>query len=183
MNIVLDIDGTLIEASVASRKAEAVIYRPFYQEFIDFCFDSPDISGVSIWTAGSKGWVDEVFTEEEQTRFDFVYTGLNCSLERICGGGLWNVDWRTTKPLAKIYKSEKNKLLGYKYTKHNTIIIDDTATTFQQNYGNAVLIRRYKGGETDRELKKLMSFLPTIVEEIKSIGSVRYMEKREWDAL
>jgi RNA polymerase II subunit A small phosphatase-like protein len=56
------------------------------------------------------------------------------------------------------------------------LIVDDTPAKLAFNYGNAVYIKPFLGSPADRELLKLMQYLPAL----KALPDVRMVEKRGW---
>ena len=182
MNIILDMDGTLIDDSCNP--------RPYVHEFFIYCFRK--FQTVSIWTAASREWYDEVYNvlfEEILTGcsyflgfrcdFHFVYTGERCVKS-------YSVDpdeyygirppIRIIKPLRKIWKAKK---LYPCFTEDNTIIIDDNISTFSENYGNALHIPEYIGGQ-DIHMLSLIQYLDLLYDDFIKYKTVRNIEKRGW---
>jgi len=57
IHIILDMDSTLID-----RDDDDIIYgRPYLKLFLDYCFKT--FASVSIWTAASREWYDEVYNK------------------------------------------------------------------------------------------------------------------------
>lgn len=135
MNIIFDIDGTLIDAD------GRLMPRPHLEELFDYVFQTAHT--VSIWTAAGREWYDLV---HKGYKFRLVFTGERCVIKWRDPFGM---DIRQAiKPLRKIWHC---KTKYTEFTKHNTIIIDDTPHTYVRNYGNAVPIRSYTNN--DNELK------------------------------
>jgi len=79
----------------------------------------------------------------------------SCCIKRYYNLGNVSV---TTKPLKKIWKTHKD------YNRSNTIIVDDTPTTYANNYGNALPIAKYNGSNDDNELILLLDKLKSRLE-------------------
>ena len=97
MNLILDMDGTLIDSYFSFVTGKMVIIpRPHLKEFLEFVFDN--FSNVSIWTNGVKEWYEEVYSTLLITfipngkSFHFVKTRENL------------FDTNIVKPLSDIYK-------------------------------------------------------------------------------
>lgn len=106
MNIVLDIDGTLIEETPSSMKESRINHRPHLHTFLAFCFDNFDT--VSIWTAASEEWANEVISSFGlDKKFAYVYTGKNTTTEQkiVCSDECRPYFGRSkVKPLKKLWK-------------------------------------------------------------------------------
>jgi hypothetical protein len=176
MHIILDVDGTLVDGDGYN-----VWPRSHLKEFIAFCFDYFD--SVSIWTAASSDWYHLVYQKvlkdmiPEGKTFLFVFTGNRCvnvtDYDAIESGEFYP---RTIaiKPLIKVW--HKYKTLN----RNNTLILDDTRTTYERNYGNAIPISTFvHGDETyDSELSKLIKWIKE--EKFNQMLTVRKKEKRFW---
>ncbi len=64
-------------------------------------------------------------------------------------------------------------------TQDNLLIVDDTPSTYSENYGNAIPIEPFVADNYlgDKELMKLIFFMKDLKKETKS---VRKIEKRFW---
>jgi len=175
MNLVLDMDGTLIGPTGEP--------RPFLDRFLLFCF--ANFQTVSIWTAASEAWFgnvnDEVFQPllaiisqhlQRQCQFRFVYTYNHC-VHRRDDSGCFPI---IVKPLHKIWNA---KTLYPEFTADNTLVVDDTRHTFAQNYGNALDIPLYVDGP-DIHLLSLMQYLEHLEGVFMTFGTIRTIEKRGW---
>jgi hypothetical protein len=142
MNLILDIDGTLID-----RDEDGPIIRPHLGIFLAYAFEKFD--RVSIWTNAAPAWYKRVKLEifddvmPEGKNFDFVWTRENCFLETTKMGP----DGRfyfpiTRKPLSLVYAA-----FPLAYNSSNTYVIDDTCETYTHNLSNAVPIETYNWGE------------------------------------
>lgn len=149
-HIIFDIDYTLIDSDVTG-----VIYpRPYIKEILDFCFDN--FESVSIWTAGDKQWYnivkanvfDRILSPDKM--FKNVFTNRQCRVRK----DILN-QHEYYKPLSFLY------FWNSKFNSSNTLIVDDTASTFTQNRDNAYHISRYEVEDPcdDEEFLKLMNLL------------------------
>lgn len=179
MNIILDLDGTLIFGVEHPALCKP---RPFLREFLFYCFSN--FQRVSIWTASSADRYNKIrevilnpILKDIKMEFDFEWTSEKCTVKwKQTGYGLTST-YLLHKKLKKLWTKKP-------YNKSNTIIIDDTASTFQLNYGNGILIPSYYGhDETQLEtnyLMKLCTFLDSVQDFFKVNKSIRYLEKRNW---
>lgn len=174
--LILDIDGTLIHTEkyphdddVENNKYdfsnyEFVYYkRPHLDKFLSWCLNKFE---VAIWTAASLDYASFVIENlfQDSSQLKFIFTSLQTT-------NTYNAETserRTIKNLKKI----KNK--GYNLEK--VIIVDDTASTFCKNYGNAIKINPYFGSDSDNELEYLMIYLNWLSEQ----PNVRIIDKIKW---
>ena len=173
MNIILDVDGTLVDGDGYN-----VWSRPFLKEFIEFCFAT--FITVSIWTAASEDWYQLVYQSTLKAllppnkSFLFVFTGNRCVSETdwdAIESGEFYPRTISVKPLSKVWRKFKQ------LNRHNTLILDNTCTTYSRNFGNAIPIETFERQDTtDRELFKLMQWIPSLLK----LNTVRHTEKRFW---
>lgn len=184
--LILDLDETLIHASMFEKTADKIamysdryvvyyIYkRPYVDKFLDFCCKSFD---VAVWTAASeeyaKRMVSLVFLDRP---LKFLYTKKNCIHVRNDDSVFseFDISCVAIKDLKKVWK---RKFDGNFYSKHKTLIVDDTPSTFQRNYGNAIHIRPWDGDSQDRELHDLKRYLKVM---LSIDGSWRRVNKMNW---
>jgi hypothetical protein len=139
MNIILDLDGTLINDKVQP--------RPHLKYFFYFIFQN--FQRVSIWTLGNNEWFNRAYSEVLRplmpvgSYFHFVWCRIN-HINTLFHG--------VVKPLNTVY----NTFPGM-YTEKNTFIVDDTPSTYQENMNNALAITTYRDSPTDTELLRIIS--------------------------
>jgi TFIIF-interacting CTD phosphatase-like protein len=159
-NIILDIDQTLIDSVYLDIKfinqyppsflqlENFLIYkRPYFNEFFDYCFKKFDT--VSIWTAGTKEWLDTFLTlilnQEQKNKIYKTWYREHCTI----------INDIVYKKLDKIFLKYSNI-----FNKNNTIIIDDTKSCFSFNFENGILIKKYSyANSIDDSLLKLIKIL------------------------
>ena len=131
MNLVLDLDGTLI----ADNSGKNIIPRPYVDEFLDFAFKK--FKNVGVWTAASPGWAEEVidklFSPVQKRKLSFIWTDDMCDSD---------IRGYVIKPLKKIWTSPALKKKGFK--KENTIILEDTHRNCKKNLGNNIIVKPYR---------------------------------------
>ena len=174
MNLILDIDGTLISESFF------IEARPFLKEFLTYCFETFDT--VSIWTAAPQEHFEFVnkrffkpILDSIQQDWKFVFTNKKCSITYIQND--YNYFYKQpciVKRLKKVWKRPG-------FTRHNTIIIDDKKYTYMNNWGNAIPIDTYRGEFDDDKLQRLIKFLDIVKEYYLRNGTIRHLEKRFWN--
>jgi hypothetical protein len=165
IHLILDMDGTLVNMSAQA--------RPYLKEFLCFCF--ANFASVNIWTAASKEWYctvhDKVFQNIlEDNKFGFVWTSDRITRKTVASIEEFYPQRMSVKRLKKVWRQSKT------INKYNTLIIDDTHTTYQENYGNAIPIPTFEKDMMDTYLIRLIEWLPVFNKH-----PIRSMEKRSWD--
>lgn len=167
IHIILDIDGTLVRD--INSPDEEIIPRPYLKEFLQTCFQV--CNKVSIWTAATERWFHYIYTDfirkhlKEGQSFDLIFTESRCSVSLDRDPDDWKPTPSISKQLRKIWRHKK---LKKHYTKHNTLILDDTPETYRKNYGNAIPISTYTGDIGDSELLKVSKLLIDIDQVYKN---------------
>lgn len=148
-HIILDVDDTLL---TSTKSVDSVHLRPGLRVFFHKMFAHPLVASVSIWTA-SQGWWREVWPLVHaclppRAHFFVVWEGNRCSRRH-------NIEWHRTdveKRLSKLWR----RRVTFGMTRRNTIIVDDTATTFANNRGNALKIAPFNARDMrDDELARI----------------------------
>ena len=166
--LVLDVDGTLVAETGDDTTLPKP--RPHLQEFLQFAFKN--FEKVAVWSAASPQWINPIVEKviKPPQPFHFVWVNIcvtrQARASRECYG---TVD--VVKPLRKLTKKFPE------YAEHNTLILDDTPSTYKQNYGNAIGISSYTGGEDDTELLKVMEWITQWKEEYHQTGTIRHIHK------
>lgn len=131
MNLILDMDGTLIDNYWCIKTyRQNIVPRPYLKDFFEFIFQH--FERVSIWTNAFQDWYDEVYEKvfryyiPEGKSFHFVRTRED----------LYHIR-RFVKPLSEIYEKYPE------YNSYNTLIIDDIPKTYSLNLENAIPILPY----------------------------------------
>lgn len=187
LSIVLDMDGTLIGPEGNA--------RPHLAEFLYYCFS--EFFCVGIWTYASQEWFElvneTVFSpilqriaarlNREDVQFHFVYTREKCVVKReplllrlspgmICSKRI------VLKPLRKVWKRKDGVFADI--TPDNVLVVDDTAATFGQNYGNAIRVPEYVVGDDAKTLLHLRAYLGRLSDIYVETGTIRKTDKRNW---
>jgi hypothetical protein len=129
-NIILDVDHTLC-SFISTRFAENTtvtdiqpIPRPGLRKFLRFVF--AHYERVSIWTAGNLEWYSRVKADVLEPNMP-LGASFHFEKTRVEGEPITIV-----KPLTEIYA------VYPEYTAENTLIVDDSPTTFRENIKNAI---------------------------------------------
>ena len=65
------------------------------------------------------------------------------------------------------------------YTLHNTLVVDDTPSTYIHNYGNALQISTFHAGDrSDRGLLQALETMQFCVDQFALCGNVRQIQKK-----
>ena len=134
MNLILDVDGTLIDNDDGDP-----VERPFLKEFLIFVFDH--FHTVSIWTNATPIWFNMVLDRilnpflPEGKSFHFIWTREHCIMERV------HLHPRpyTRKPLTQVYTAFPTT-----HSPENTLIVDDSPETYIHNPLSAVPVATYR---------------------------------------
>ena len=166
MNLILDLDGTLVD-----RDEDGAIARPHLNEFLAYVFEKFD--KVSIWTNANADWFEQINKEvlaaalPPGKSFDFVWSRDQCVLEDVMTTSNPPFCFPVTrKPLSKVWKEFPET-----YNKKNTFIVDNTPETYDHNMENAVPVKSFTwdesvatdtgsnaGDEADSELLRLITY-------------------------
>ena len=177
--LVLDVDGTLI----AERKdeKEGITARPGLKEFLlqahELGYD------LAVWSASCREYINSVLEEIWPTALVgapvFIFTEKECTY-RYLGDGLFSSIRVTIKHLSKVYKRHSQ------YTPERTLVIDNTPSTYRDNYGNALRISTYTDGEDDEfeailAKLKLLSTAANVrqIDKADIAGSIAKIKERE----
>lgn len=165
MNLVLDLDGTLINATDSLEK---VIARPYLDRFLYTSFQN--FASVSIWTSASESWCGQIletiidpilrsisYVLGKQCAFKHIMYDLHCNPYRLPNGKIVPI-----KPLAKMY--------NYWFNVNNTIIVDDTPITYINNERNGVHIPTFVSAY-DRMLLHLEQYLWDLLTSFRQIDT------------
>jgi len=153
-HLVLDIDGTLIDHrkwNVGDEFTQLFIddcniyFRPYLEEFMEWAFRT--FKTVGVYTASQERWAHPIlnYILPFGHEFNFIWTFQDCEV-------VYNnrMNWFTgedevvsnlIKPLDKLYDSEIG--IRRNMNRYNTLILDDTPQTFEENKENGVEITSY----------------------------------------
>ena len=171
--LILDVDGTLI--SEDTDEIDQVVPRPYLLYFLLFCFQS--FHGVAIFSAASRYWVFSVIQRHIRPllppsfQFLFVWSSERCTRKKLMTG-LFDYEYITIKRLAKVTTSFPQ------CTKHNMLVLDNTRTTFQENFGNGIHIPTFMSTMTSDDY--LLQATKYMANHLLHLPTVRFTEKRMW---
>lgn len=191
INIVLDLDNTLLYSIVADKfpKRHSVMHtkphhfmddeyvifeRPGLQEFLDFLCDN---FNVMVWSAASPEYVEfivENILSKDGRHFEYVLTSENCE---DCQDYYGEDQFKNLKYLWDIHD-----LPGY--GPYNTLIIDDLAMVRKTQPHNAIQIKSFNVNRKECwDDNELLGRIKPMLEEIQSrfdkeIESDEYMVVR-----
>lgn len=152
--LILDIDGTLISQSEFDSQVSSFKFRP---GLLGFLAAARSLGfKLAIWSAANEGHVENTVTRlknslDEPLHFLFTWDNLKCTT--VCRSGKCHI----LKPLMKVWERFPE------FHEHNTVILDNTPSTYQKNKHNAIPIPTFfdniKSAEDDIELKKIIQIL------------------------
>ena len=163
--LILDLDNTLIRTHPSSENIvdflelniENCNYyvqkRPFVSEFLEFCLEH---FRVAIWSAGKEEYVDKVVSylfDERKKELVFIWSREKCTTLTVTFSFCEPITYYF-KRLKKIWKNK-----SYVSNRKNTLIIDDTPSTYCKNYGNAIRIQPFWGSYRDNDLIRIRNIL------------------------
>ena len=168
--VIFDLDETLVHTTKESlaRKEDFMIgeYYGYKRPFLNFLLMniSPYFS-LAIWSSGTELYVNSVIDKitPDTIKFEFIWSRGKCT-QRFDPD---NNDYFYAKKLEKVEK------LGF--SKDRLLIIEDLHRNISLNYGNALLVKPFRGID-DNELELLCSYLIPI----NDMQNVRAIDKRGW---
>lgn len=185
--LVLDIDGTLLSEAITGELTDLRQHlRPHLHYFLDFAFDH--FRGVALWTAAGSEHLNNFLAavDPQGVRpWAFVWNG-RLSFIRSCASSLYEGMYPRRQPVKRLRKIWNKKCLrALGFNRHSTLIVENTPARCEDNYGNAVYVDTYWGGQDD-VLPQLCVYLKRLSEQLQGQGpdgfhaSVRSVEKRSW---
>ena len=125
MNLILDLDNTLVDGWLENAPCEdvaTIIARPFLTDFLKFAFDT--FERVSIWTNASRRWYELCYN---RVLCDHIPDGKKFHFVKSIEDGLVTIPSSQPKLLKKIFS------LYPEYNIMNTLILDDAPHTYRLN--------------------------------------------------
>ena len=180
--LVLDLDETLIHATETEldRKADFKIFdyhvykRPFLKEFFD---QVKDDFLLAVWSSASDDYVEKIVEHifPKEIKLEFVWGRSRCTYKRnlrIDEYGYYDDNYLNHYNYVKHLKKVKK----HGYDQGKILIVDDSPHKCQDNYGNAIYPKEFRGEQLDDELKLLAPYLKTFIGK----KTVMKIEKRNW---
>uniref|UniRef100_A0A6C0J4W1 FCP1 homology domain-containing protein n=1 Tax=viral metagenome TaxID=1070528 RepID=A0A6C0J4W1_9ZZZZ len=178
MNIVLDLDETLVSVSSKPYKSYDFSFelgtfkyyakkRPNLTLFLRYIFKY--FNTVNVWTAATRPYAEQILNnilnKTQLLKLNYFLTREDLLITK-------NGD--ISKPLQKIFKSPSNKK-GLR--PNNTIMIDDKKSAVINNLGNAIIVPVFKGSTKDIALAKLMIVLDGILKYGPEMSLCKYKKE------
>lgn len=131
-----------------------------------FLKELSQLADVFIWSAAEKYYIDHVLTLFPELHPVFVLDGSRCTVKTVYIYHDHEHESMVVKNLKKVYarKVQRNGVTSRPYGPHNVIMIDNTASTFVKNYGNAIHVSDYVGDPEDTELLRVLDIVRHVVE-------------------
>lgn len=167
--LVLDMDETLVFATETRlafpESFKALDYYVYKRPYLDFFIsEMQKIFKIGIWTAAGDVIANEIVSKLfERDSVEFVFTAKDCTV-RMREAGKVSV----VKNLRKL----RNK----GYSLDQVIVVDDTASKYEKNYGNLVHVSEYVGDQNDNELLHLSEYL----KHLSLFDNIPTVDKRNW---
>jgi RNA polymerase II subunit A small phosphatase-like protein len=172
--LVLDLDGTLVHSEFQRRtyqqhdfslfNEEIFVYkRPYLDYFISTILEWFD---VAVWTASGCEYAAEIVRHvfPDPSKISFLFSSERCTNKYCPATG------------ERIVIKDMKKVKRKGFDLRRVLIVDDTPSTWQRNYGNAVHIESYWGSRIDDHLLHLLTYLEYLGHE----SDVRKVDKRRW---
>lgn len=121
--LVFDFDGTILST-------DDHCLRPYFCYLVGYLHRHK--IRIAMWTAANIEWVRLHFTPLIIGLFDFIWDSRTIKFDR--------KDF-VVKPLRKLHKHKHRSIRS---NKRNTLIVDDTPSTYQLNKRNAIPIKSFK---------------------------------------
>jgi hypothetical protein len=132
MNIILDMDETLLNGNFISNGLPFVQERPFLDAFFLYIFSR--FENVSIWTHATTDWFCYCY---DKVLKRFLPPGRNFFQVITRDNGKIPCRLNLEKNLEEFYKICPN------HHKYNTFILDDNPLTYKNNIANSIPIKPY----------------------------------------
>jgi hypothetical protein len=172
--LIFDLDGTLVpEDELKFNKQGEIIHRPFFEEILGTCIRL-NVT-LAIWSSAGENRVRKIVKSLFENRgidLAFVFSGKKSVLRFNKETG----EPYTAKPLWKIWRksSIQNNKQKTRWGKENTLILDNTPSTYENNRGNAIPIKTWDvKSQFDVSLSKLSTWLSSI----RHLDDVRHASK------
>lgn len=177
--LVLDIDGTLIYSTEKKLDREHdfevgsyyVYKRPGVDCFLENCLKWFEIG---VWTSATLDYTQEIIRNlfGDIRKLSFLWCREKCT-PRI------NNDENSLTFRSRYYVKDLKKLKKKGYPLKKIIVVEDSHKAVRRNYGNAVIVREYRGRADDDELFRLSDYLQIL----GPVENVREIEKRNWRSI
>ena len=172
--LVLDLDGTLVHSEFQRRTYQQhdfslfneeifVFKRPYLDYFVSTILEWFD---VAVWTASGCEYAAEIVRHvfPDPSKISFLFSSERCTNKYCPATG------------ERIVIKDMKKVKRKGYDLKQVLIVDDTPSTWQRNYGNAIHIESYWGSRIDDHLLHLLTYL----EYLGHQTDVRSVDKRRW---
>jgi len=169
--LILDLDETLIFASEQRTERNpdftcgpySIYRRPYLNEFFQEIITA---FRFGVWTSATEDYMECVIKNviPKEIELEFAFGRQRCTREFDPNTG----EMKWVKNLKKIKKKG--------YSLDRVLIVDDTPSKLERNYGNLLRISPWYGSEEDDELMYLSKYL----NKISGVSSFRKIEKRFW---
>ena len=169
--LILDLDETLIFASDKRMEQEpdficgpySIYCRPYLNEFFQ---EIVTTFRFGVWTSATDDYMECVVSNviPKEIKLEFLFGRRRCT--QVLDPNTGEMKW--IKDLKKIKKKG--------YTLDRVIIVDDTASKLERNYGNLIKVSPWRGSAEDDELFYLGKYL----NKISGLSSFRNLDKRFW---
>lgn len=169
--LILDLDETLIYGS------ESEIDRPAdFRVGHFFLYRRPHLDAflaavsewytLAIWSSATIGYVHDIAKQIRPpgTKWLFVWGRERC------------ITRMDQERFSNVFLKDLRKVKPFGFDLRQTLIVDDSPSKTQRNYGNAIYVREFVGSLDDDELPNLQRYL----ESIRTADNYRTMEKRGW---
>jgi hypothetical protein len=166
MNLILDLDGTLVDHYTDDYNLIHVKARPHLSKFFKYVFTN--FESVSIWTNGTYKWYRYVWDQVLNKHMPLVYC---FTMVITYDDGLIVCKETAPKSLHKIYK-----IYPEQFNKKNTFLVDDSKHTLRNDPLNSFLIPTYNYDidpniiDTDNELVELITLLESKIQIIDRVS-------------
>jgi RNA polymerase II subunit A small phosphatase-like protein len=145
-----------------------VYKRPGVDRFLENCLKRFE---VGVWTSATRDYAQEIIRNlfGDIRKLSFLWCREKCT-PRI------NNDENSLTFRSRYYVKDLKKFKKKGYPLEKIIVVEDSYKAVSRNYGNAVIVREYRGMADDDELFRLSDYLKIL----GSVENVREIEKRNW---
>lgn len=171
--LILDLDETLIHGTESRLHRDPdftvgpfCIYKRPHLEY--FLAETTPNFDVAIWSSASEDYVERIALAlgGYVPKWQFVWSRARC------------VQRMHPEMMTTMFIKDLRKVKRRGYNLNRVLIVDDTRHKLSRNYGNAIYIAPFEGGDDDTELLQLAKYVNSLRHE----PNFRRIEKRGWRA-
>lgn len=191
LHVIIDIDQTLIDSMTKdiydenrdkirkpdfTNNNQYVWVRPKVKEFFNYL--DKNVKYISIWTNGSKGWLDfvvnNILSKYIPVKRFYILSCINNSTPMVINKNLVYV-----KEIGKLLKKYPNKNISLK----NTVLVDDNYYNCSYNKYNSIPIKKFLILEDNKKINEQLDYTIEIIKLLKDSQDISFTLKNVYDGI